>query len=88
VDAEARDRPIADEHVIPSSRCSAGAALPDVLARCVHAGAHLGRVTGDGAASGLVALEDVLERLHRDAPRRRPVDRSAGAPRGGAGGGR
>ena len=66
LDAEARDRPIADEHVTPFVEFSAGAALPEVLATMRREGTHLGRVVVDGRTTGLVALEDVLEQLIGD----------------------
>jgi Hemolysins and related proteins containing CBS domains len=66
VEPEARDRPIADEHVIPFIPLQPGAALPDVLTAMRDAGAHLGRVLDGGRTVGLVALEDVLERLIGD----------------------
>jgi CBS domain containing-hemolysin-like protein len=93
VDAEARDRPIADEHVIPFIPLEPGAALPDVLAAMRDAGAHLGRVTDGERTVGLVALEDVLERLIgdiRDAAAetsRRLEDPARGAAEAGAGAG-
>ena len=66
LDAEARDRPLADEHVTPFVEFSAGAALPEVLATMRREGTHLGRVVVDGRTTGLVALEDVLEQLIGD----------------------
>jgi CBS domain containing-hemolysin-like protein len=66
VTGEARDRPIADEHVIPFTPLQPGAGLPDVLAAMRDAGAHLGRVLDGERTVGLVALEDVLERLIGD----------------------
>ncbi len=66
VEPEARDRPIADEHVIPFIPLQPGAGLPDVLTAMRDAGAHLGRVLDGGRTVGLVALEDVLERLIGD----------------------
>jgi CBS domain containing-hemolysin-like protein len=66
LDAGARDRPIADEHVIPFIPLQPGAGLPDVLAAMRDAGAHLGRVLDGERTVGLVALEDVLERLIGD----------------------
>jgi CBS domain containing-hemolysin-like protein len=66
VTGEARDRPIADEHVIPFIPLQPGAGLPDVLAAMRDAGAHLGRVLDGERTVGLVALEDVLERLIGD----------------------
>ena len=93
VDAEARDRPIADQHVIPFIPLQPGAALPDVLAAMRDAGAHLGRVTDGERSVGLVALEDVLERLIgdiRDAAaetHRRLEDPARGAAEAGAGAG-
>jgi CBS domain containing-hemolysin-like protein len=66
VEGDARDRPIADEHVIPFIALRPGAGLPDVLAAMRDAGAHLGRVLDGGRTVGLIALEDVLERLIGD----------------------
>ena len=66
VTSEARDRPIADAHVIPFIPLQPGAGLPDVLAAMRDAGAHLGRVLDGERTVGLVALEDVLERLIGD----------------------
>jgi len=66
VDAAARDLPIADEHVIGLIPLQPGAALPDVLAAMRDSGAHLGRVVEGERTLGLVALEDVLERLIGD----------------------
>jgi CBS domain containing-hemolysin-like protein len=66
VDAAARDLPIAGEHVIGLIPLQPGAALPDVLAAMRDSGAHLGRVLDGERTLGLVALEDVLERLIGD----------------------
>ena len=66
VDAAARDLPIADEHVIGLIPLQPGAALPDVLTAMRDSGAHLGRVVEGERTLGLVALEDVLERLIGD----------------------
>ncbi len=93
VDPGDRDRPIADEHVIPFIPLQPGAALPDVLAAMRDAGAHLGRVLDGGRTVSLVALEDVLERLIgdiRDAAaetHRRLADPARGGARAGAGAG-
>ncbi len=93
VEAGARDRPIADEHVIGFIPLQPGAALPDVLAAMRDAGAHLGRVLDGERTVGLVALEDVLERLIgdiRDAAAetsRRIEDPDRGAAGAGAGAG-
>lgn len=93
VDGEARDLPIADEHVIPFTALEPGAELPDVLAAMRDAGAHLGRVTDGERTVGLVALEDVLERLVgdiRDAAaetHRRLADPVRGGAGAGAGAG-
>ncbi len=89
LDAGARDRPIADEHVTPFVEFSVGAALPEVLATMRREGTHLGRVVVEGRTTGLVALEDVLEQLIGDV-RDAAVDRSArdqGAAATGAGAG-
>lgn len=85
LDAEARDRPIADEHVTPFVEFSAGAALPEVLATMRREGTHLGRVVVDGRTTGLVALEDVLEQLIGDV-RDAAVEQGAAATGAGAGG--
>jgi CBS domain containing-hemolysin-like protein len=66
LDAEGRDRPIADEHITPFVELSPGDALPEVLATMRRAGTHLGRVVIEGRTQGLVALEDVLEQLIGD----------------------
>ena len=66
LDAEARDRPIADEHITPFVEFGAGDALPEVLATMRRAGTHLGRVRRRRPDDGLVALEDVLEQLIGD----------------------
>jgi CBS domain containing-hemolysin-like protein len=66
VTGEARDRPITDEHVIPFIPLQPGAGLPDALAAMRDAGAHLGRVLDGERTVGLVALQDVLERLIGD----------------------
>src|SRR3712207_8896 len=68
VDAAARDLPIADERVIGLIPLAPGSALPDVLTAMRDAGAHLGRVVDGGRTAGLVAREDVLERLLGDIP--------------------
>jgi CBS domain containing-hemolysin-like protein len=85
LDAEARDRPIADEHVTPFVEFSAGAALPEVLATMRREGTHLGRVVVEGRTTGLVALEDVLEQLIGDV-RDAAVEQGAAATGAGAGG--
>jgi CBS domain containing-hemolysin-like protein len=93
VAAGARDRPIADEHAIPFIPLQPGAGLPDVLAAMRDGGARLGRVLDGGRTVGLVALEDVLERLIgdiRDAAAetsRRIEDPDRGATGAGAGAG-
>jgi CBS domain containing-hemolysin-like protein len=66
LDAGARDRPITDEHITPFVELGPGDALPEVLATMRRAGTHLGRVVVEGRTQGLVALEDVLERLIGD----------------------
>jgi CBS domain containing-hemolysin-like protein len=91
VGPEARDRPIATEHITPFVELGTDEALPEVLAAMRKAGTHMGRV-GDGARTrGVVALEDVLERLIGDvrdaaAERRRADDRGAEVTGAGAGG--
>jgi len=80
LDADARDRPIAAEHITPFVELCVDQALPEVLAAMRRAGTHLGRVDGGGRTVGVVALEDVLERLIGDvrdaAAERRRIDRS------------
>jgi CBS domain containing-hemolysin-like protein len=66
LDSDARDRPIADELVTPFVELGPGDALPEVLATMRRAGTHLGRVVVEGHTRGVVALEDVLERLIGD----------------------
>jgi CBS domain containing-hemolysin-like protein len=84
LDAAARDRPIADEHLTPFVELGAGDALPEVLATMRRAGTHLGRVVVDGRTTGLVALEDVLEQLIGDV-RDAAVTGAAGAGTGAGG---
>jgi CBS domain containing-hemolysin-like protein len=66
VGGDDRDRPIDDEHVTPLVPLAPRSALPDVLSEMRTQGAHLGSVVADGATVGVVALEDVLERLIGD----------------------
>jgi CBS domain containing-hemolysin-like protein len=96
LDADARDRPIDDEHITPLVELSVDQALPEVLAAMRRAGTHLGRVDDGGRTVGVVALEDVLARLIGDvrdaaAERRRiddshPAGRAAATTGAGAGG--
>jgi CBS domain containing-hemolysin-like protein len=87
IDADRRDLPIPGELITPLVRLPPDAPLPEVLAEMRVQGAHLGRVVRDGGTVGVVALEDVLERLIGDV-RDASVDRAAGAgAEGGTGGG-
>lgn len=96
LDADARDRPIDDAHITPLVELSVDQALPEVLAAMRRAGTHLGRVDDGGRTAGVVALQDVLERLIGDvrdaaAERRRiddaqPAGRAAATTGAGAGG--
>ncbi|MGK5169525.1 hemolysin family protein [Geodermatophilus sp. CPCC 205761] len=81
-----RDRPIPDDRVTPLVRLAPDAALPEVLAEMRVQGAHLGRVVRDGVTVGVVALEDVLERLIGDV-RDATVVHPGGSPQVGAGAG-
>jgi CBS domain containing-hemolysin-like protein len=85
LDAGARDRPITAEHITPFVELSMDQALPEVLAAMRRAGTHMGRVDGGGRTVGVVALEDVLERLIGDvrdaAAERRRIDGSRPAGR-------
>lgn len=85
-DADARDRPIADEHITPFVELGPGAALPEVLATMRREGTHLGRVVVAGRTQGLVALEDVLEQLIGDV-RDAAAEAAQGAATAGAGAG-
>jgi CBS domain containing-hemolysin-like protein len=93
-----RDQPIPADRLTPFVELRADQALPEVLGAMRRAGAHLGRVVGDGRTLGLVALEDVLEQLIGDvrdaAAERRRLDggdgvdsESQGAAATGAGAG-
>ncbi len=63
-DADAEDRPIQDKWLRPFATVPAGVRLHEALTILQRKGAHIGRVVGpDGAVSGLVTLEDVLEEL-------------------------
>ncbi|HET6391873.1 MAG TPA: hemolysin family protein [Blastococcus sp.] len=88
LDADARDRPIEAEHITPLVELSVDQALPEVLAAMRRAGTHLGRVDAGGRTVGVVALEDVLERLIGDvrdaAAERRRIDESRPAGRAAA----
>ncbi|CAA9252813.1 MAG: protein of unknown function DUF21 [uncultured Blastococcus sp.] len=90
LDADARDRPIAAEHITPFVELSTAQALPEVLTAMRQAGTHMGRVDDDGRTLGVVAMEDVLARLIGDvrdaaAQRRRIEDaRSDSAAQGAA----
>jgi CBS domain containing-hemolysin-like protein len=61
-----RDQPIPDQAVNAFVELSPDDPLPEVLQAMRHSGSHLGRVVADGEVQGLVALEDVLERLIGD----------------------
>ncbi|TFV43952.1 hemolysin family protein [Blastococcus sp. TF02A-35] len=85
VPAERRDQPMPDRDVLPFVELRADEPLPEVLAAMRKAGAHLGLVQDDGGVQGIVALEDVLERLIGDvrdaaAERRRVDEQQDGAP--------
>jgi CBS domain containing-hemolysin-like protein len=99
LDADARDRPIAAEHITPFVELHVDQALPEVLTAMRKAGTHMGRVDDGGRTHGVVALEDVLGRLIGDvrdaaAERRRieesrplyAADQGAAATGAGAGG--
>ncbi|MGY1635609.1 hemolysin family protein [Geodermatophilus sp. SYSU D00742] len=86
VEGEARDRPIAEEHLTPLVPLAPRSGLPDVLAEMRTQGAHLGHVVRDGATVGVVALEDVLEQLIGDV-RDAAVDHAGADARVGAGAG-
>jgi CBS domain containing-hemolysin-like protein len=61
-----RDHPVPDQAVKSFVELSADEPLPEVLRAMRRSGAHLGRVVDGGETVGLVALEDVLERLIGD----------------------
>jgi CBS domain containing-hemolysin-like protein len=61
-----RDQPIPDQAVKAFVELSPDEPLPEVLQEMRRSGAHLGRVVDEGRTIGLVALEDVLERLIGD----------------------
>ena len=61
-----RDQPIPDQAIKAFVEVSAQERLPEVLQEMRRSGSHLGRVRDDAGAVGLVALEDVLERLIGD----------------------
>lgn len=91
LDAEERDRPIAENHITPFVELGPGAALPEVLATMRREGTRLCRVVVDGRTTGLVALEEVLEQLIGDvrdaaADQRRDADADLvdSAPQGAA----
>lgn len=89
VPAERRDDPMPDRDVLPFVELRADEALPEVLAAMRKAGAHLGRVVDGGRTTGVVALEDVLEKLIGDvrdaaAERRRVEERQGAEPDGAA----
>ncbi|TYP87092.1 hemolysin family protein [Blastococcus xanthinilyticus] len=99
VPAERRDQPMPDRDVLPFVELRSDQQLPEVLSTMRKAGAHLGRVVDDTGTRGIVALEDVLERLigdvrdaaveHRRAQQRRPDGSArAAAPAGAGAGGR
>ena len=89
---DARDEPIAAEHITPFVELRPEQPLPEVLSAMRRAGAHMGRVDQGGRACGIVALEDVLERLIGDvrdaaAERRRLDDDDRDTAGAGAGAG-
>jgi CBS domain containing-hemolysin-like protein len=61
-----RDLPVPDQAVKAFVELSPDEPLPEVLHEMRRSGSHLGRVVADGELLGLVALEDVLERLIGD----------------------
>jgi CBS domain containing-hemolysin-like protein len=61
-----RDKPVPDQAVKDFVELTGDDPLPEVLQAMRRSGAHLGRVVSDGEVLGLVALEDVLERLIGD----------------------
>jgi CBS domain containing-hemolysin-like protein len=85
-----RDKPVPDQAVKNFVELRPDVPLPEVLQEMRRSGAHLGRVTDGDRVLGLVALEDVLERLIGDV-RGADVQDAAGsrptAPQPGAGAG-
>ncbi|MEI4272481.1 hemolysin family protein [Klenkia sp. LSe6-5] len=61
-----RDRPLPDDALDAFVELTPDEPLPEVLQAMREAGVHLGRVTEDDEVLGVVALEDVLERLIGD----------------------
>jgi CBS domain containing-hemolysin-like protein len=61
-----REQPVPDQAVNPFVDFSPDEPLPEVLQAMRRSGSHLGRVVAGGGLLGLVALEDVLERLIGD----------------------
>ncbi|WP_222262325.1 hemolysin family protein [Modestobacter marinus] len=61
-----RDQPVPDRAITPFVELAPDEPLPEVLQEMRRSGAHLGRVVEDGRTVGIVALEDVLERLIGD----------------------
>jgi CBS domain containing-hemolysin-like protein len=72
-----RDQPIPDQAIKSFVEVSPDERLPEVLQEMRRSGSHLGRVTDRDRVVGLIALEDVLERLIGDV---RGADVAGGAP--------
>jgi CBS domain containing-hemolysin-like protein len=72
-----RDQPIPGQAIKSFVEVSPDDRLPEVLQEMRRSGSHLGRVTDGDRVVGLIALEDVLERLIGDV---RGADVAGGAP--------
>jgi CBS domain containing-hemolysin-like protein len=83
-----RDQPVPDQAITSFVELVPDEPLPEVLQEMRRSGAHLGRVVEDGGTVGIVALEDVLERLIGDVRGAdvRPAPPTAARPGAGAGG--
>jgi CBS domain containing-hemolysin-like protein len=86
-----RDKPVPAQAVKEFVELEPDVPLPEVLQEMRRSGAHLGRVTDGDRVLGLVALEDVLERLigdvrGADVPDAAGSRRTAAQPGAGAGG--
>ena len=85
-----RDQPIPDQAITPFVELSPEEPLPEVLQEMRRSGAHLGLVRDGDRVLGLVALEDVLERLIGDvrgADVQQPAAAGRTAAQAGAGAG-